>query len=305
MMVRYGAIFGKRYTVAQKIRFLTSIEKDFQAAGYTTAIMRAKQGSNRIYNLYVGDVDHADTIITTYYDTPSKSFGLIPYMPLTMKQRGLAQLLVSFVPFLVIVLCGALFVLKVVNPVWGNGILDFWDGLVAIGLAVFIVAFVKNAKGIPNRFNVVRNSSGVIACLDLAQSLNPAQRKQVAFALTDYGALNRFGEVMLKDQIGDGLDKKQVILLDSIGGTGDIFVGYSHRSQFMVKPIKDEWIKKVDCEPDDRAKVHFYKQAIVLTTGKLEGDRVIRDRVSSRQDIELNEENYRRVVTTISAMIDR
>lgn len=303
MIVRYGAMFGKRFNSAQKIRFITTIARDFDAAGYKTAIDKKSVRSNQVFNLYVGDLNRADTIICTYYDTPRKSFGFGQFTPLRKQDRTLQSIAVTLLPFLGLVILGGFYQLYVTGPLWSNGVFNVWDILSGIGLALLIGLLIKYSKGVGNHYNVVRNASSVIACLDLAERLSAKQKTRVAFALTDLGTVNRFGETMLKDRLGDTLAAKQIILLDCVGGDGTIFVGTGRACQALASQFSAEGLEIVDCEADAQARIHDFPKALMITTGYRHAATVIRDKVNSRSDLEMNIENYTTVRTQLLTLL--
>lgn len=299
LIVRYGAIFRKRFTNKEKLRFLSGISQDFSAAGYNSSAMSAKRGTTKAYNLYVGDIQKAKTIIMANYDTPIKSLGLFPYTPLSTKNAKGNHLIAALIPFLIVCLVSVLFITRVLSPVWSDGIFNAQDGLVFIIVFLLAVILVRYANGIPNKNNIVRNTSGVIACLEIAQTIR--NKESVAFVLTDFGCLNRFGEIMLESTHKEKINSKKIIILDSIGGDGDVFVGYNDVRDYYGG---NEKITSIDCSQDSYAYTAAYKISLKYTTGYLERHQVIRDKVNSRKDIEINEANYQIVLIDALKQID-
>lgn len=80
LVLRYCVIFGKRFSAKQKIAFLRVISKELIQLGYMVEAKLAKlklatRRYENYYNAYIGDLNKAELIICTYYDTGVNNFN--------------------------------------------------------------------------------------------------------------------------------------------------------------------------------------------------------------------------------------
>ena len=63
-MAAVAGIFGKRYTVRQKVRFINYIQNREQKKGIQVQVKEGRGCGNRVCrNVYVGNMKGADTVI--------------------------------------------------------------------------------------------------------------------------------------------------------------------------------------------------------------------------------------------------
>lgn len=225
LILRYGVILGRRCTRGQKKRFLAAAARQFELCGYGPSLDEDSHvvrgaGSKRFVNLYAGDVDHADVLFITYYDTPG----------LTLPDRGSKAFQTGFRPQDVLVsslllgvtaLAGALLIYRFALPlVFSAGILSL-GGLLFVALCVPLLAFVTGFReGLPRWNNRVRNSSSLAVLFDLARQVrDEASGKKVAFAFVDEGCRSGRGLEMLRRRLGRRRPRR--IYVDSLGSDGD------------------------------------------------------------------------------------
>ena len=86
-LFRYQSIYRVRRTEKSKRRFLSALVTDLSEMREDVQVIeynRQKKYASR--NVYVGDIDKADQIICTYYDTPIQHFG--PYILFDRRRTG-------------------------------------------------------------------------------------------------------------------------------------------------------------------------------------------------------------------------
>lgn len=296
LIVRYGALFRKRYTKSQKIRFLSGISRDFSDLGFTVKAVKAKRKTLEGINLYVGNVTQAKTVIVAAYDTPSNAFCVVHYQPFNTRSLQKWKLWTGLIPFLVVIALGVVVIRFWASPLWSDGTLSFMDIVAGVVTGLLVIFAGRYGSGIPNPNNIVSNTSGVIACLELAEHLGP--KGSTAFILTDYGFLNRFGEVMAVNLFPE-IAHKQVIILDSVGGHGQVFVAANERSRITNDLIADS--QSVATSGTDR--LLSYQRATCISTGVLKGGKVICEATGRRSDTEMDMSNYENILNSLKKCI--
>ena len=302
LIVRYGVVAGRRFYEREKIRFLMAIAEEFQQSGYQVEVKKATSGQFKAYNLYIGDLTKADTIITTYYDTPAKTFGSSSYK--VFSKKTLPAIFSTSVPMLICTLLGILFIVKVAEPVWSDQI--FQLGSLAVGMVVFILlrGVVRYRRGMGNRFNLVRNTSSVLALLSYAKEVSPEDQDKFAVALTDFGCVNHLGEEIVKTYLDESHRSKKFVMLDCIGSYHELILMASTRLKNKAIHASQTALNKAVkiLNLDDGKQYKPYDNSLVITSGTLINDEVIVDKVNTRKDDDLNIENIYQTVELLKAI---
>lgn len=227
LVLRYGVILGKRFTQGQKRRFLAAAAQQFELSGFGPALEEDKHavktaGAKRFFNLYAGDLRHADVVFVTYYDTPAKS--LVPKTPIRPFRTNfqVRNMWASMALLAAIVFAAAVLIWCYLWPqVAGAGMFSLW-GLLLLVCCVVVLAVVTNCReGFAEKDNVVRNSSSLAVLFDLAHEIADAGlSNKVAFALLDEGCRSERGLQMLDVRLGKRSPKR--VYLDSLGSDGEV-----------------------------------------------------------------------------------
>lgn len=216
--VRYHLIFGKRYTRKQKDRFLKSLSADimeFRKDLQLDTFKVDKKARSDYRNLYVGNLEKADTIICTYYDTPAARFH--PYYFFDMGHRKKSIMTFILLTSILYIIVGFVFTLVVAIPVFQTN-----RGLSVPYLSCILFYFIyfyflnKIARGWPKRNNLVQNTASVLLLLDCIASI---PSKKVAFAFVDAGCTNHAGLDRLMKQY-----HAKILMLDSIGSDKPLYL---------------------------------------------------------------------------------
>lgn len=218
----YCVVLGKRFTEKQKKNFLFASQIEFEDNGVKSEVFSSElklRMNQRMphYNLYVGNVEKADLIICTYYDTGTKNFIKTNVKAFTTgfdKINYIIQIVLS------ILLLGLLVWIDIkffVNGLFINsGLISFASILFLITNAIGVFVISKVGKGIPNRNNFVRNTSSVLTIFELSKQLKD---KNIGFALIDGGCSTNYGIKMLREKISK---RTKLVYLDSIANPGEI-----------------------------------------------------------------------------------
>ncbi|MEG0076534.1 hypothetical protein [Anaerorhabdus sp.] len=308
LIIKYAIGFPKRYSRQQKNTFINEIGKDFQACGYRVNGAAAKKKGGVSMNLHVGDVGHAKTLVVVNYDTPQHNYGNpMKYYPF----NGPSTFASSFLPIYAPTILGALITLWLVVSFIPK--LDFQTNLlysvfiVAILMIVMVGSFIMT-KGVANKTNFNRNTSGVVAALKLAEELEDNQRNQVAFVLTDNGCTNHNGDYMLREALPKTIDERLVIMLDCVGNGSDFVIGYKEDTKkeaadlatcFKNKP------KRKLCNKEELryTSFSFYKKGLLISKGNFIKEELVVENTSTSKDIVCDVDSIDEVVKAIKKYI--
>lgn len=308
LILKYAIGFSKRYTRQQKNIFINEIGKDFQSYGYRVNGAASKKKGGVSMNLHVGDVAHAKKIVVVNYDTPQHNFGNpMKYYPF----NGPSTFASSFFPIYAPTIIGAIITLWIVVSFIPK--LDFQNnlffsiGTIAVLIVVMIGSFIMT-KGIANKTNFNRNTSGVVAALKLAEELDDNQRKEVAFVLTDNGCTNHNGDYMLREALPKTIDERLVIMLDCVGNGDGFVIGYKEDTKkeavdlaacFKNKP------KRKLCNKEELryTSFSFYKKGLLISKGNFIKEELVVENISTNKDVICDEESIEEVVKAIKKYI--
>lgn len=288
-ILKYAIIASKRFTKKEKIRYLNNIEKDFKSMKYETSILSPVGGKGKSMDLIIGNVKKAKTIIIANFDTPIKSFNLYKYKPFNVNFQRNTYFTTVFVTLLLLCVLCFIYTVQFVHLQWFEGIFKASDFVNVAIYLLFIYCICKCSKGLPNRKNVNRNSSGVVALLQLANYFKDKPENNIAFVLTDYGCINHNGDMMIKEYL-KGIDKKNVIMLDSIGKGTTLAVNYSSSMQNIVKQLPSR-IKKYPCDMKEYSMANLYKNCLIFSRGTVGSKDFYVPNVSTSKDNDIDLEN--------------
>lgn len=215
--IRYHSIFKSRYTLAQKNKFLQSLEADIKQFRDDIKLDHFKfyeKNAAEYRNLYVGNIKNAKVIFSTYYDTPSKHIEAYEFFNIEERKRKKTKLiLLSSVLYLLIGLAITWFIAM---PIFQNFETFTWQFIsMVIGMIVYFFFFGQLAQGWPNRQNLVQNTSSILVLLLAISKLR--KNKRVAYAFLDAGSLNEGGLDRLREETS-----AKIYHLDSIGSKQEL-----------------------------------------------------------------------------------
>jgi len=296
LLIRYGVFMHRRFYDREKRRFLVALAQEFESYGYETQIKMKKHGAFKIRNLYVGNPQSAKTIFTTYYDTPSFSgSSTIKILDKTPNKSGVA--LASAIPLALIMIVGVAFIQYIGLPNWSE---NFWSGASMLSILFSLLLFgllMYFRRGIGVRRNVVRNTSSVLAMIEAARSLDESKREKIAFAFTDYGCVNHFGEKLAELDANDKNQSKNYIMLDSVGAIGTPQVlttgNLSNRVKAAAQAVYQSPILPINLDKAETRQLKLHQQTVVLASGILNDKKEI---IASKK---VSDENSKQMMTNI------
>ena len=166
------------------------------------------------HNLYIGDVQQAEILVTTYYDTGFKMFAEnynadMPYrLKISATKRAIMmKVLYVFLGSILIYFLGTKFILN--HP--------FSIGDTALIFVFLAYAFGRKLVTLPYKQHTVQNDSSVITLFDALE-----KNQQLGYVLTDYGFEERQGDKLISEILRQGGRNPFVIMLDTIGGNSEL-----------------------------------------------------------------------------------
>ncbi len=272
LLVKYGIVLGRRYTLKQRQQFLLAIGEEFIKLGYKIKFANDEKKNNaRTVDLFIGDIAKAKTIVCAHFDTPQKVvFPNFKYYPLNGQKSFKTYWLYTLIPNLIATLLGGIAIYSVIaNNDFGGS----WRPLfIFITVAVAFLLATLVSKGLSNKYNLNRNTASILAILELARKTKPTD--DLAFILLDKGCGNNMGARMLELALPTTFDKKLFIYLDCIGNGENIVLAHKNNLAKEAEKLKKNFkgsqdIKLKNIEDGDLAytPAYFFKRSITITNG--------------------------------------
>lgn len=226
---RYQHIYRLRRTKKQKQRFLSALVKDIAEVREDIQVIEYQQNKRYVSsNLYVGDIEKADRIICTYYDTPPKGFGSYYLLDRSKQKKSITGFLV--VSSLLALLAGVLLTLLYMRQ--SNSAFDIRSIqtlVVILGYGGYFYLLSKVTKGLSTRKNLIRNTSSILTMLSVIEE---GAGKKTAFAFVDEGC---FGDIGLKVLQESCKSPAQIYFLDSVGADADLYIKDGEKEPVKLK----------------------------------------------------------------------
>lgn len=239
--LRYGFILDRRFTDKQKETFIRSLITDITSMHLNpqTDQFRLTEKGEEYTNIYVGNIEKAHQVICTYYDTPSLHLRGYRFFDNETNKRN--TLIVNITLAVIWLMLGVLMTLYVAIPVFN--IYGIWNIRALFLTVFFIVYFIilnKFSRGIAKRKNLVRNSSSILAILDLME--RNKKKNKVAYAFLDSGVTSGGGLERLKEKTTG-----KILYLDSIGSVNELYLVSSSQKTLNNYP-NSQSLQKVQLE---------------------------------------------------------
>ncbi len=266
----YGIQMPRRFSRREKDLYINQASHEFKDAGYSAHALAGKVQRVCTIDLVAGDLKNADTIIIANYDTPTHNFGNpFVYYPLNGPSSVKASVLPYYTPFLISIII-AVFVMYTYG-----GKIDFTNafGVSMVILLLLIVCFALGvilSVAVGNKVNMDRNTSGVVAAMRIASLLDEA-KDHTAFVLTDYGCTRHTGEEVVRREIPDTIDHKQVIYFDCVGNGDQTVVacrkGHEREAHELANAIGDTEVEVLDESSVKYLNYSYYPNGFLVTRG--------------------------------------
>lgn len=240
-LARYTFMYRSRYSDKEKTRFLKALVTDISQVRKDISVIEyssQKKCSSR--NVYVGDIEKADQIVCTYYDTPPAYFG--DYILFNRKKQGKQTSKAIFCASLIWVLLGIIITLLYMKMFSSQFVLfSLQTACIALAYGGYFIILSRLSKGMWNRKNLIRNTSSVLCLLQmLTENKN---QKKVAYAFIDEGCYGERGLDVLMSSIKKN---SKVYYLDSIGADDSLNVMGQQFKKELVESKKIRYILPKD-----------------------------------------------------------
>ena len=198
--------FPVRKTKKQKAAFRSYLMAELAAAGY--AVTAEREGKIvESQNVVAGDPEKAKVVFTAHYDTCAR----LPF-PNMLFPKNLAVTLLVQLPIVMVV-----FILVFGLEFWSIRTTD--NPFLGMGVAyalLLLIIWLMLAGPIANPSNVNDNTSGVLTLTEIALTLPPALREDVAFVFFDNEEKGLLGSMNMKKRREKALAFTPLINFDCV-----------------------------------------------------------------------------------------
>ncbi len=255
--LRYGFILDRRFTGKQKEKFIRSLITDVTSIhmNLKTDQFRLSEKGEENTNIYVGNVEKADQIICTYFDTPSLHLGGYHFFDKSINKRN--TLTVNFTLSVIWLILGVLLTMYVAIPIFNTyGLTDIRPIFLIVVFIFYFILLNKFSRGIAKRKNLVRNSSSILSLLDFMDNNRNGKKNKIAYAFLDSGVTNDQGLDRLKE-----ISKGKILFLDSIGSENGLYLVGATEKVTKEYP-NSKHIKKIQWNELEDSRVSYLISAI-------------------------------------------
>lgn len=240
-LARYSFLYRSRNSNKEKSRFLKALVTDIsQVRKDISVIEYGNQKKYNTRNVYIGDIEKADQIVCTYYDTPPTYFG--EYVLFDRKKQERQTTKAALFTSIIWVLIGGIGTLLYTKLNFEPFVLFSVQTLCLVLIyGGYFVILSRLSKGMWNRKNLIRNTSSVLCVLQmLTENKN---QKKVAYAFIDEGC---YGEQGLDFLMKSVKKNAKIYYLDSIGADATLNVMGEQFKKELVESKKIRYISPKD-----------------------------------------------------------
>ena len=294
--------FQARKGRARKAAFRELVRAEMRKEGVIFREERAK-GLIENVNLVCGNLARAEFVFGAHYDTCAE----LPFpnlaAPLNWPLSILTQLLLTLMLALPAALC-AFLARQLGAPV---------AAAIAVGAACGLLASALVVAGKANRHTMNDNTSGVVALLTLLARMTQEQRGRVAVVLFDNEEVGLIGSTLFRKRHARAMADRPLVNLDCVGD-GEMLLlapnkGYRAdeelcartRAAFPAGSLAPVFARRAFYPSDQWG---FPKALAVATLKRRRFFGAVIDRIHTRRDTILKEENIEYIVEGLLRLID-
>ncbi len=294
--------FQARKGRARKAAFRELVRAEMRKEGVIFREERAK-GLIENVNLVCGNLARAEFVFGAHYDTCAE----LPFpnlaAPLNWPLSILTQLLLTLMLALPAALC-AFLARQLGAPV---------AAAIAVGAACGLLASALVVAGKANRHTMNDNTSGVVALLTLLARMTQEQRGRVAVVLFDNEEVGLIGSTLFRRRHARTMADKPLVNLDCVGD-GNIVLFAANKGYRADEAL---WARTKAAFPAGDFELAFAQRAFypsdhwgfpkALAMATLKRRRffgAVIDRIHTRRDTILKEENIEYIVEGLLRLID-
>jgi hypothetical protein len=301
LMMLYGITLRKRYHNRQKAYFRSHISESYPKAGFSVTYPERKHTAAKITNIIAGDINKAELLFITAYDTPSTT--LLPnykYYPFHSKKNEKGEQLNFIVQIITVVFfafCSYLFMKQFLS---GSGVAKG----AYLGLTILsIIGAVLVGRGRANSFNFNRNSASLAIMERIAEQCS--QNCNIAFVFLDQSISSFHGYKEFSYAYGD--NSKTIVVLDCVAA-GDMILlahrkGCTKQAKQLIELAGKNTLTITDREYSeekaDKNILAFGRNMLYLVSGEVEGKEFIVANTRSKRDIQVDMKRLDKVAKTL------
>lgn len=214
-MTRHEELIKKhpvRRSEAQKAAFREYVLETAKERGVDARVEKSSDGKNQ--NVIIGNVEHADVVLTAHYDTPAASL-----FPNIMIPRNIPLFFAyQMVPVLFMLIVGFAAGFVAQTAVGGEDLRVFAIAFLVMYYALFFIMF----RGFSNKNNYNDNTSGVATVLSVLDRVDANNRDKVAFILFDNEEKGKKGAKAYFKDHKDFMSDKLLINFDCVGDGNEV-----------------------------------------------------------------------------------
>ncbi len=296
---------GCRFYAKQKAAVRESLVEEFEELGYSSQVQSKRNLILKAHNLIFGNLKSTRYVVMVPYDTPGRIFWpKLHYYPLDGTKSSAKATIPQYGPVIIFyfLFLGLLYVLPALA-------LNAYAYLALSGVSVviFIMIFILLFRGVPNKHNANRNTSGMLAAIELARSLTKEQRRQVAFVFTDRNDGRHFGSKLVADALKEANKNPMIILLNCIGKGEKLVLGATNGNKKtaaeIMKKYKGERKPSVSVLTSDmqvQSPMGYFTKGISIARGDIDnkGSLVV-EHTCTKKDTEISEEGIDQIVSML------
>lgn len=240
-LARYSFMYRSRNSNKEKIRFLKALVTDIsQVRKDISVIEYSNQKKYSARNVYIGDIEKADQIVCTYYDTPPAYLGdYVLFDRKKQEKETTKAVLCTSLIWVFLGILGTLLYMKLVSAPFV--LFSVQTTCLALIYGGYFIILSKLSKGAWHRKTLIRNTSSVLCLLQmLTENQN---QKKVAYAFIDEGCYGRRGFDVLMNSVKKNA---KVYYLDSIGADATLNVMGQQFKKELVEANKIRYVLPKD-----------------------------------------------------------
>ena len=240
-LARYSFMYRSRNTNKEKTRFLRALVTDISQVRKDISVMEySNEKKYNTRNVYIGDIEKADKIVCTYYDTPPTYFGdYILFDRKKQEKQTTKAVLFTSLAWILVGIIGTLLYMKLVSSPFV--LLSVHTLCLVLIYGGYFLVLSKLSKGMWNRKNLIRNTSSILCLLQMLTE--DKNEKKVAYAFIDEGCYGDQGLDFLMKSIKKNAN---IYYLDSIGADATLNVMSQQLKRDIIESKKIKYISSKD-----------------------------------------------------------
>lgn len=291
LIASFGIFQSRRFYKKEKFRYLQMLGQEMKALGWPTKFIHTEKQvlleKIPVIHLLSGNLEKADTIIMTNYDTPLNSFSSTQFA--FMGQSKKSFVINSLISLAVVIICLSAVLFYFYPRLQADGLIS-WSGLYFV-LAVMVSLYLitRYRSGFPKQNNLIINSSSIISMLLYAKEINS---DKVAFAFIDQTLPLEEVLAVMQQLL---THKCQIIHLDAVGSSGNLSV------------ISDSYLDltdRIDLLGKSETAYADYPAEIMITSGEYEEGKIrVRNQLEDN-DMEAFERRLQEAKSLLSQIVE-